>query len=48
MSLEQKLLWLFGVLLSLGLVLEVFIWVKKLFFIITRSEVLCENNRTDV
>lgn len=48
MSLEQKLLWLFGVLLSLGLVLEVFIWVKKLFSIITRSEVLCENNRTDV
>jgi len=44
MSGEQKLLWLFAVLLGIGLIAEVFIWVKKLFFIIKQSEVLNERN----
>jgi len=46
MSGEQKLLWLFAVLLGLGLIAEVFIWVKKIFFIFKQSEVL--NEREDI
>lgn len=47
MSGEQKLLWLFAVILGLGLIFEVIIWVKKLFIMLTGSEVLCDNETND-